>query len=139
MRAKVVKKKIARAKRRTKPSTKARPAPRRTKPKAKPRIVAKKKISRPTRAAEAALLARVAADREMIATLESEVRRLRSARRRLEQRLTAAVQEIGSLRQWELRAQMFENEVAKRDREISRLHAELADRLGGASIVSAPA
>ena len=78
-------------------------------------------------------------DREALATAEAEIRRLRSTRRRLEQRLTAAVQEIGTLRTFELRAQMLENELAKRDLELSRLRAENADRLGGASIVSAPA
>src|SRR5207244_10372638 len=78
-------------------------------------------------------------DREALAAAEAEVRRLRSTRRRLEQRLTAAVQEIGTLRTFELRAQMLENELAKRDGELSRLRAEMSDRLGGASIVSAPA
>jgi hypothetical protein len=48
----------------------------------------------------------------VIAELEREVRRLRSARGRLERRLTAAVQEIGMLRQFEVRAQMLENELA---------------------------
>ena len=70
-------------------------------------------------------------DRARVAALESEVRRLRSARTRLEHRLTAVVQEIGMLRQWELRASMLESELA-------RLREEATDRLGGASIVSAP-
>jgi hypothetical protein len=78
-------------------------------------------------------------DRGALATAEAEIRRLRSTRRRLEQRLTAAVQEIGTLRTFELRAQMLENELAKRDIELSRLRAESGDRLGGASIVSTPA
>ena len=60
------------------------------------------------------------------------MRRLRSARRRLEQRLTAAVQEIGMLRTFEMRAQMLENELAKRDVELSRLRAEMSERPGGA-------
>ena len=124
MRRKVAKKKIAKKKaapRRPRPkraraaTTKKKPVAARAKPRAKP------------------------IDREALAAAEAEVRRLRSTRRRLEQRLTAAVQEIGTLRTFELRAQMLENELAKRDLELSRLRAENADRLGGASIVSAPA
>ena len=45
----------------------------------------------------------VPTDRKAIAALEREIRRLRLARGRLERRLTAAVQEIGMLRQFELR------------------------------------
>ena len=105
-------------------------APKKTAPKsAAPKKIApkKKRVAR-----------RPPVDHDALAALEAEVRSLRSARRRLEQRLTEAVQEIGTLRQFELRAQMFENELAKRDHEVARLREELAERLGGASIVSAP-
>jgi hypothetical protein len=78
-------------------------------------------------------------DHEAFAALERAVRRLRAARRRLEERLTAAVQEIGTLRHYETRAQILENEVAARDAEIARLREQTKDHLGGASIVSAPA
>jgi len=115
-------------------------AKRKTAPKRK--LAAKKK--RPAKKATkkrvaAPAKARSAIDREALAAAEGEVRRLRAARRRLEQRLTAAVQEIGTLRTFELRAQMLENELAKRDAELSRLRTEISDRLGGASIVSTPA
>ena len=114
---KIAKKKAAPARRRAKP-------PRGAKRKAPPKRSAPR---------------RPPIDREALATAEAEIRRLRSTRRRLEQRLTAAVQEIGTLRTFELRAQMLENELAKRDIELSRLRAESGDRLGGASIVSTPA
>ena len=114
---KIAKKKAAPARRRAKP-------PRGAKRKTPPKRIAPR---------------RPPIDREALATAEAEIRRLRSTRRRLEQRLTAAVQEIGTLRTFELRAQMLENELAKRDIELSRLRAESGDRLGGASIVSTPA
>jgi len=76
---------------------------------------------------------------EVVASLERDVRRLRSARRQLERRLTAAVQEIGTIRQFEIRAQVLESELAKRDAEIDRLRTEREEQLGGtASIVSTP-
>ena len=150
MRARAAKKKVAKPRRkralrqarsertpRKKPRRAARntarkkPAPKKTAPKK----VAPKKIA-PRKKRPAAR--RPPVDRDALAALESEVRSLRSARRRLEQQLTEAVQEIGMLRQFELRAQMFENELAKRDHEVARLREELAERLGGASIVSAP-
>jgi chromosome segregation ATPase len=70
-------------------------------------------------------------DRPAIAELEREIRRLRAARSHLERRLTAAVQEIGTLRQFELRAQALEAELAS-------VRGEHDGRLGGAMIVSAP-
>lgn len=84
-------------------------------------------------------------DRQAFEALQKQVRRLRSARSRLERRLTAAVQEIGMLRQFELRVQMLEADLARRDQEIARLRREGEERAregesrpGGASIVSAP-
>jgi predicted RNase H-like nuclease (RuvC/YqgF family) len=85
------------------------------------------------------------ASRDTVESLQKEVRRLRAARRKLERRLTSAVQEIGMLRQLEFRIQSLENDLDKRDQEIARLRLERADqlsqlelRLGGASIVSTP-
>jgi lipopolysaccharide biosynthesis protein len=73
------------------------------------------------------------------------VQRLRRAQSRLERRLTAAVQEIGMLRQFEMRAQALESELARRAAEIAELRREREERsrkagnpLGGASIVSTP-
>jgi|SRR5882724_11247245 len=112
----------------------AKAAKRKAAPKRK--LAAKK---RPTAKRKRAAARAQPIDREALAAAETEVRRLRATRRRLEQRLVAAVQEIGTLRTFELRAQMLENELAKREGELSRLRAEMSDRLGGASIVSAPA
>jgi hypothetical protein len=70
--------------------------------------------------------------------IEKELRRLRSARNSLERRLTAAVQEIGLLRQYELRAQMLEGELGElRVRSEERIR-DLESRLHGASIVATP-
>ena len=60
------------------------------------------------------------------------------ARGKLEHRLTAAVQEIGTLRQFELRVQMLERELQARDEEISRLRHQGDERLGRVVIVAAP-
>ena len=77
--------------------------------------------------------------------LERELRRLRAARAKLERRLTAAVQEIGTLRQWEIRATMLEGQLQKREQELARLRQEseerireLESRLGGAAPAAAP-
>jgi predicted RNase H-like nuclease (RuvC/YqgF family) len=82
---------------------------------------------------------------QTVEALQAQIRRLRSARTRLERRLTSAVKEIGMLRQIEFRVQRLEDELAERDQEISRLRMERADqlrqlelRLGGASILSTP-
>ena len=87
----------------------------------------------------------VRSDRKPGSALEREVQRLRRAQSRLERRLTAAVQEIGTLRQFEMRAQALESELARRDAEITKLHREREERsrkagspLGDASISSAP-
>jgi hypothetical protein len=77
-------------------------------------------------------------DREAFAALEKLVRGLRSARGKLERRLTAAVQEIGMLRQFEARAEALERELGKRDDELARLQRALAAQLGSASVVSTP-
>jgi len=103
----------------------------------KPRVARKK----PARAKPATRVPRQttrAVGAEVVASLEHDVRRLRSARRQLEKRLTAAVQEIGTIRQFEIRAQVLESELAKRDAEIGRLRTEREEQLGGASIVSTP-
>ena len=104
----------------------------------KPRVARKK----PARAKPATRVPRQttrAVGAEVVASLERDVRRLRSARRQLERRLTAAVQEIGTIRQFEIRAQVLESELAKRDAEIDRLRTEREEQLGGtASIVSTP-
>jgi hypothetical protein len=130
-----VNKKVVRPARKPKP----RATPRR-KPRPKPRATKRARTTKKALTTRKALTKRrPPIDREAVAALESDVRRLRVARRRLEQRLTAAVQEIGMLRQFELRAQMLESQVAGRDAELARLRAENAERLGGASIVSTPA
>jgi hypothetical protein len=69
-----------------------------------------------------------------VAALEREVRRLRLARGRLERRLTATVQEIGMLRQFETHARSLEAELARRDAEIERLRQERDERLREAEI-----
>jgi predicted RNase H-like nuclease (RuvC/YqgF family) len=74
--------------------------------------------------------------RRAVEALEKEAHRLLRARSRLERRLTAAVQEIGTLRNFELRVQILERQVRDRDEEISRLRQELGERSGGAAIVS---
>lgn len=90
--------------------------PRRRRGKAKRRSVASKAPRRKRRAPRAAATAvrnrSRSEDRRGIAELEREIRSLRSARSYLERRLTAAVQEIGMLRQFELRAQALETELA---------------------------
>ena len=63
-----------------------------------------------------------------------EIRRLQTARRNLERQLTAAVQEIGILRQWEVRARLLESEIEKREAKVR----ELEERLGGADLVRQP-
>ncbi len=112
-----------------------RPAKTATKARAHPAGAARKKAA-PRRARH---------DRQAWDALEREVRRLRAARARLERRLIAAVQEIGSLRQFEQRTQMLEAELARRDQEIAQRRregeghgGEVEERLGGTSNVSAP-
>jgi hypothetical protein len=84
-------------------------------------------------------------DSKTALALEREVRRLRLARSRLERRLTATVQEIGMLRQFEIRARRLEAELARRDVEIERLRRERDERsreieirAAGASLPSTP-
>jgi chromosome segregation ATPase len=67
-----------------------------------------------------------------------QVARLQAARRRLERRLVAAVQEIGMLRQYELRVAALEAEIQKRDADLADLkgrYESLESRLGGAAVV----
>jgi hypothetical protein len=99
-----------------------------------------KKSPRPKRSAKKPRRARKAAPlgRQAVEALERKVRRLRLVRGKLERRLTEAVQEIGTLRQFELRVQILERQLRARDEEISRLRHESDERSGGASIVSAP-
>src|SRR6516225_8707051 len=91
-----------------------RPMPkRRLKP--TPRHTAKrpKKTSRASKATRAkAATRKVRSDRKPGSALEREVHRLRQARGRLERRLTEAVQEIGTLRQFEIRVQALQAEIA---------------------------
>jgi hypothetical protein len=54
-------------------------------------------------------------------------------RARLEQRLTEAVQEIGTLRQFELRARALEGALEKREEELAATRRELALLLSGAA------
>src|SRR5947199_6776736 len=89
----------------------------------------KSRARKPRRTRKAAPL-----DRRAVEALERQVRSLRMARGKLEHRLTAAVQEIGTLRQFELRVQMLERQLQARDEEISRLRNQGDERLGGASI-----
>jgi predicted nucleic acid-binding Zn-ribbon protein len=120
-----------------------RPAPkRRERPslrRAPKRAQAPRKTKRTKRAKSTA-----SADRKAIAALEREIRRLRLARGRLERSLTAAVQEIGMLRQFEIRAQALEAELSRRDGLIAELRRERDERvreidgLGGTSIASTP-
>ncbi|MGH7856440.1 MAG: hypothetical protein ACREQY_03850 [Candidatus Binatia bacterium] len=60
---------------------------------------------------------------------EAELRRLQSARRKLERQLTAAVQEIGLLRQYETRARFLEAEVQKRDAQLADLRRQYEARI----------
>jgi len=98
--------------------------------KSTPRKKPAKKPSRPRKAAPL--------DRLAVEALERQVRSLRMARGKLERRLTAAVQEIGTLRHFELRVQILERQLQARDEEISRLRHQGDERVGGASIVGAP-
>ena len=68
----------------------------------------------------------------LIRALERKVRRVADARRRLEKRLIAAVQEIGSLRHFELRATQLEEDLRKREAELAGLRAN------GAGLVTEP-
>lgn len=60
---------------------------------------------------------------DLVRALERKVRRLGAARRTLEQRLTAAVQEIGTLRHFELRVSQLEEEIRRRDAELAALRS----------------
>jgi hypothetical protein len=73
-------------------------------------------------------------DRRAVEALERQVRSLRMARGKLEHRLTAAVQEIGTLRQFELRVRILERQLQARDEEISRLRHPGDEPLVGVSI-----
>lgn len=118
------------------PKRRERPSPRRAPKRAQaPRKAKRTRRAKPT----------VPTDRKAIAALEREIRRLRLARGRLERRLTAAVQEIGMLRQFEIRTQGLEAELSRRDSLIADLRRERDERLreveagpGGTSIVSTP-
>jgi hypothetical protein len=112
--------------RRAKATNRSRAGVRKSTPRKKPA----KKPSRPRKAAPL--------DRLAVEALERQVRSLRMARGKLERRLTAAVQEIGTLRHFELRVQILERQLQARDEEISHLRHQGDERLGGASIVGAP-
>ncbi len=135
--------KSPRARRRTKPARK--PAAKRvaakTKP-ARPRSATTRKPRRPSAkkapahaaaGARRKLPAKPPVDpREALHKLELKIRRLATARRKLEKRLTAAVQEIGTLRTFELRAAMLEAELGKRDAELAQLRSNGSGHLTGA-------
>jgi hypothetical protein len=119
--------------------------PKRKKPNPRPRLKRVKSAKAAKRVKGAKLAQRVSLDRKTALALEREVRRLRLARGRLERRLTATVQEIGMLRQFEIRARGLEAELARRDAEIEQLRRECDERLretelrtAGASSTSTP-
>ena len=118
---------------------------RKPKPNPRPRLKRVKSAKAAWRVKGAKLAQRVSLDRKTALALEREVRRLRLARGRLERRLTATVQEIGMLRQFEIRARGLEAELARRDAEIEQLRRERDERLreteiriAGASSASTP-
>jgi DNA-binding XRE family transcriptional regulator len=118
---------------------------RKPKPNPRPRLKRVKSAKAAKRVKRAKLAQRVSLDRKTALALEREVRRLRLARGRLERRLTATVQEIGMLRQFEIRARGLEAELARRDAEIEQLRRERDERLreteiriAGASSASTP-
>ena len=128
--------------RRSKPSKRPRPKGR-LKPTPRPASTGAKRPKKGRRAKAAKR--EVRSDHKPGSALEREVQRLRRAQGRLERRLTAAVQEIGTLRQFEMRAQALESELARRAAEIAELRREREERsrkagnlLGGASISSTP-
>jgi hypothetical protein len=106
-------------------------APKASRPAAR---VARARVGKPAAKKKPRIVARAPSMRE---TFEREIRRLRSARSKLERRLTAAVQEIGTLRQFELRATMLEGELQKLRRETEERIRTLESNPGGAS--AAPA
>jgi hypothetical protein len=75
--------------------------------------------------------------REAVDLLERKIRRLRSARARLERRLTEAVQEIGTLRQFELRARTLEGHLRKREEDLAAVRRELESLIGARSTTAA--
>jgi hypothetical protein len=70
---------------------------------------------------------------ETLEALARRIRRLGAVRARLERRLTEAVQEIGMLRRFELRARELEGELEKREEELATARRELALLLPGAA------
>ena len=105
-----------------------------------PAKVAAKKRRGKTRARRATKRRKPAAPRigrEAVDLLERKVRRLRSARARLELRLTEAVQEIGTLRQFELRARTLEGALRKREEDLAAVRRELESLLDGRSTSAA--
>jgi len=109
---------------------------------ARPGKLAPKKRRGRTRAPRAAKPRRRATARiggKAVESLERKVRRLGSARARLERRLTEAVQEIGTLRRFELRARTLEGELRKREEELAAVRRELQSMRGGSSATPAHA
>lgn len=60
---------------------------------------------------------------------QREITRLQNVRSRLERRLTALVQEIGYLRQYEMRTRILEAELKKRDQELETLRRQNEERI----------
>jgi hypothetical protein len=106
---------VARKRRRTLPVK----APARAKPMRRTRPAASRAVTR--KDGRTPISRSVAPPTSDTAAVERELRRLRRARSRLERQLTAAVQEIGILRQYEWRTAALEKEVRRRDDEIARL------------------
>ena len=108
-----------------KPRKAARAVERRSKPRAAAppkKAPAKKAVAAPAKKPGAVPAGKTAAPPS------AEVRKLRSARRNLEKQLTAAVQEIGLLRQYELKTKILESELEKRTAEVEELRRRAAER-----------
>ena len=115
--------------RREKPSSRRTPK-RKPKPKPRPAPKGTKRAKHPARTKRPLQKKRTKrSNRQTVDALERQVRRLGLARGKLERRLTAAVQEIGTLRQFEIRAQVLQAELARRDAEIEQLRREREERL----------
>lgn len=92
---------------------------------------AKRKLQKPARKRARGPIRRAAASPAVTPRIERELSRLRNVRSRLERRLTALVQEIGLLRQFEIRTRILEGEVQKRDQELAALRRQQAEKESG--------
>ena len=87
------------------------------KPIARKKIASKK--AAPMKPAKRVAKQTTAPTKKPIADLERELKRERAARRRLEKQLTALVQELGHVRHYEARSRVLEEELRRRDEELS--------------------